>query len=225
MYASNFGVDESKMMERLWGENFFDPATKKWTTKNTGSATCKRAFVQFCYEPIKQIINTCMNDQKDKLWPMLQKLGVTMKSDKKELMGKALMKSVMQTWLPASSALLEMMIFHLPSPSTAQRYRVENLYKGPLDDQYANAIRNCDPEGPLMLYVSILLIVKTGRILSHNPCRRTVSVWTQTPSTQSITTSAPSVMRRAAVTSEEKSTCPGESIRLIRYSFPLRSPL
>ncbi|KAK7850918.1 elongation factor 2 [Quercus suber] len=62
MYASKFGVDESKMMERLWGENFFDPATKKWTTKNTGSPTCKRGFVQFCYEPIKQIINT---------WPLM----------------------------------------------------------------------------------------------------------------------------------------------------------
>ncbi|KAF7141935.1 hypothetical protein RHSIM_Rhsim06G0239600 [Rhododendron simsii] len=157
MYASKFGVDESKMMERLWGENFFDPATKKWTTKNTGSATCKRGFVQFCYEPIKQIIATCMNDQKDKLWPMLKKLGVTMKSEEKELLGKALMKRVMQTWLPASSALLEMMIFHLPSPATAQRYRVENLYEGPLDDQYANAIRNCDPEGPLMLYVSKMI--------------------------------------------------------------------
>ncbi|GFZ12639.1 ribosomal protein S5/Elongation factor G/III/V family protein [Actinidia rufa] len=157
MYASKFGVDESKMMERLWGENFFDPATKKWTSKNTGSATCKRGFVQFCYEPIKQIINTCMNDQKDKLWPMLQKLSVTMKADEKDLMGKALMKRVMQTWLPASSALLEMMIAHLPSPAKAQRYRVENLYEGPLDDQYANAIRNCDPEGPLMLYVSKMI--------------------------------------------------------------------
>ncbi|KAG2600568.1 hypothetical protein PVAP13_5KG527914 [Panicum virgatum] len=157
MYASKFGVDETKMMERLWGENFFDPATKKWTTKNTGSATCKRGFVQFCYEPIKQIINTCMNDQKDKLWPMLQKLNVTMKADEKELVGKALMKRVMQTWLPASTALLEMMIFHLPSPSKAQKYRVENLYEGPLDDIYATAIRNCDPEGPLMLYVSKMI--------------------------------------------------------------------
>ncbi|KDO47268.1 hypothetical protein CISIN_1g003169mg [Citrus sinensis] len=157
MYASKFGVDESKMMERLWGENFFDPATRKWTSRNTGSPTCKRGFVQFCYEPIKQIINICMNDEKDKLWPMLQKLGVTMKSEEKELMGKALMKRVMQTWLPASSALLEMMIFHLPSPATAQKYRVENLYEGPLDDAYANAIRNCDPEGPLMLYVSKMI--------------------------------------------------------------------
>ncbi|KAF3582855.1 hypothetical protein DY000_02035377 [Brassica cretica] len=157
MYASKFGVDETKMMERLWGENFFDPATRKWSSKNTGSATCKRGFVQFCYEPIKQIIATCMNDQKDKLWPMLQKLGVQMKSDEKELMGKPLMKRVMQTWLPASTALLEMMIFHLPSPHTAQRYRVENLYEGPLDDKYATAIRNCDPNGPLMLYVSKMI--------------------------------------------------------------------
>ncbi|CAA6666060.1 unnamed protein product [Spirodela intermedia] len=157
MYASKFGVDEHKMMERLWGENYFDPATKKWTSKNTGSPTCKRGFVQFCYEPIKQIINICMTDQKDKLWPMLQKLKVTMKSDEKDLAGKALMKRVMQTWLPASDALLEMMIFHLPSPAKAQRYRVENLYEGPLDDIYANAIRNCDPEGPLMLYVSKMI--------------------------------------------------------------------
>ncbi|OMP06338.1 hypothetical protein COLO4_08186 [Corchorus olitorius] len=157
MYASKFGVDEAKMMERLWGENFFDPATKMWTSKNTGSPTCKRGFVQFCYEPIQQIINNCMNDQKDKLWPMLQKLGVTIKSDDKELMGKALMKRVMQTWLPASNALLEMMIFHLPSPVQAQKYRVENLYEGSLDDIYATAIRNCDPDGPLMLYVSKMI--------------------------------------------------------------------
>lgn len=54
-------------------------------------------------------------------------------------------------------ALLEMMIWHLPSPAKAQRYRVENLYEGPLDDIYAAAIRNCDPNGPLMLYVSKLI--------------------------------------------------------------------
>ncbi|KAG8365236.1 hypothetical protein BUALT_Bualt18G0083300 [Buddleja alternifolia] len=157
MYHSKFGVSESKMLERLWGDNFFDPATKKWTTKNTGSTSCKRGFVQFCYEPIKQIINICVNDQKENLWPILRKLGVTMKPSDKDLRGKQLMKRVMQTWLPASTALLEMVILHLPSPSTAQRYRVDNLYEGPLDDAYANAIRNCDPEGPLMLYVSKMI--------------------------------------------------------------------
>jgi hypothetical protein len=46
-----------------------------------------------------------------------------------------------QTWLPASEALLEMIIYHLPSPAFAQKYRVDTLYEGPLDDQYATSIR------------------------------------------------------------------------------------
>eukprot|EP00897_Mesotaenium_endlicherianum_P007020 jgi/Mesen1/6346/ME000328S05634 len=157
MYADKFKVDFKKMMERLWGENYFDPATKKWTTKNTGSPTCQRGFVQFVYNPIKQIISAAMNDEKDKLFPMLTKLGATLTNEAKELSAKPLMKRVMQSWLPAQEALLEMMIWHLPSPSKAQKYRVENLYEGPLDDQYANAIRNCDPKGPLMLYVSKMI--------------------------------------------------------------------
>nr|GEU50271.1 elongation factor 2 [Tanacetum cinerariifolium] len=69
----------------------------------------------------------------------------------------ALMKCVMQTWLHAANALLEMMILHLPSPCTAQKYHVENLYEGPSDDVYANAIRKCDPNGPLMFYVSKMI--------------------------------------------------------------------
>ncbi|CAM0957870.1 unnamed protein product [Alopecurus aequalis] len=157
MYASKFGVDEPKTMKRLWGENFFDPETKKWTSKHTGSVTCKRGFVRFCYEPIKLIINTCMNDQKDKLWPLLQKLGLTMTNDEKGLTGEALMRHVMQKWLPASRALVETIVYHLPSPSKAQKYRVENLYDGPINDEYATAIMNCDPEGPLMLYVSKMI--------------------------------------------------------------------
>jgi len=46
------------------------------------------------------------------------------------------------------------MVLHLPSPAQAQRYRVENLYTGPMDDVTATAIRNCDPNGPLMMYIS-----------------------------------------------------------------------
>merc|ERR550514_1267815 len=42
----------------------------------------------------------------------------------------------------------------VPSPKTAQKYRVENLYEGPMDDDAANAVRACDKDGPLMMYVS-----------------------------------------------------------------------
>eukprot|EP01139_Manchomonas_bermudensis_P019049 Amastigsp_a676327_4345.p5 type:complete len:100 gc:universal Amastigsp_a676327_4345:1995-2294(+) len=63
---------------------------------------------------------------------------------------------------------------------------------------------------------SILLTISTGLMRSPRAWRSTVSVCTHTPSTQSTTTSAPSVTRSAAVTSDEKSTWPGESMRLMR---------
>jgi len=157
MYASKFGVEPARMMEKLWGDNFFDPTTKKWTKKATGAKTCKRGFVQFCYEPIRMVIDAAMADNKDKLWTMCTKLKIVLKPDDKDLVGKPLMKRVMQTWLPAHVALLEMIIFHLPSPATAQAYRVENLYEGPMDDRYADAMRKCDADGPLMLYVSKMI--------------------------------------------------------------------
>jgi elongation factor 2 len=47
-----------------------------------------------------------------------------------------------------------MIIIHLPSPVTAQKYRAEMLYEGPADDECAIGIRNCDPNAPLMFYVS-----------------------------------------------------------------------
>jgi elongation factor 2 len=53
--AVQFGIDEARMITKLWGDNFFDPATKKWTTYKTDSKTCMRGFVQFCYNPIKQV--------------------------------------------------------------------------------------------------------------------------------------------------------------------------
>ena len=46
MYAAKFGVPATKMMQKLWGANFFDPKTKKWTKRQTDSETCKRGFVQ-----------------------------------------------------------------------------------------------------------------------------------------------------------------------------------
>lgn len=159
MYASKFGIKRERMMEKLWGDNFFDPQTKKWTNKHTGAKTCQRGFVQFCYEPIRKVIDAAMNDDRENLFNMLDKLGVTpkLKSEDKELHGKPLMKRVMQTWLPAHEALLEMIVFHLPSPKVAQQYRAETLYEGPMDDVYADSIRKADPEGPLMLYISKMI--------------------------------------------------------------------
>merc|ERR1712160_1914 len=104
--------------------------------------------------PINQLMRAIMDDQKEKYEKMMVTLGIVLKGDEKALQGKPLMKRAMQIWINAADTLLSMIVLRLPSPIEAQKYRVENLYEGPMDDEGASAIRACDPKGPLMMYIS-----------------------------------------------------------------------
>lgn len=143
-------------MDKLWGDNFFNPKTKKWSTKaaDTDGKQLERAFNMFVLDPIFKIFDATMNFKKDALLNMIEKLDVKLLQEEKDLEGKALLKVVMRKFLPAGDSLLEMIVINLPSPKTAQRYRVETLYEGPMDDESAIGIRDCDPKAPLVLYVS-----------------------------------------------------------------------
>eukprot|EP00931_Biecheleriopsis_adriatica_P097240 TRINITY_DN70_c0_g1_i10.p1 TRINITY_DN70_c0_g1~~TRINITY_DN70_c0_g1_i10.p1 ORF type:complete len:840 (-),score=240.92 TRINITY_DN70_c0_g1_i10:263-2782(-) len=157
IYAGKMGVDKKKMMERLWGDTYFNAKKKTWTNVQQPegcSEPLPRAFCQFIMTPINQLMKAIMNDDKEKYEKMMGSLGIVLKGDEKQLTGKPLMKRTMQIWINAADTLLAMIVTKLPSPQVAQKYRVENLYEGPMDDTAANAIRSCDPAGPLMMYVS-----------------------------------------------------------------------
>lgn len=70
---------------------------------------------------------------------MFKSLSIKLKGDEKDLTSKPLLKCVMKKFLPAADALLEMMVLHLPSPATAQKYRVSTLYEGPQDDEVSTS--------------------------------------------------------------------------------------
>jgi len=160
MYASKFGVEIDKMMKKLWGENFFNPKTKKWTKSK--DADNKRSFVMYVLDPIYLVFDAIMNFKKDATAKLLTKLTTAdgkpvkdiLKADELELEGKPLMKVVMRNWLPAGDAMFQMIVIHLPSPVTAQKYRAELLYEGPHDDAACMGIKNCDTDAPLMMYIS-----------------------------------------------------------------------
>ena len=154
MYASKFGVDVDKLMKKLWGENFFNPKTKKWS--KTKAEDNKRSFCMYILDPIYKVFDAIMNFKKDDTDKLLDKLELKnkMKHDDLQQEGKPLMKAVMRTWLPAGEAMFMMIVVHLPSPVTAQKYRAAQLYEGPSDDAACIAMQNCDPNGPLMMYIS-----------------------------------------------------------------------
>jgi len=154
-YGAKFGVPEEKMMTKLWGDWYFDAARKVWTTSDK-NGSLERAFCQFIATPITTLFEAIMNEKHGKVKKMLKAVGVELKGEEKELVGKQLLKRVMQKWLPAGDTVLEMIVLHLPSPAKAQFYRVDNLYEGPLDDKTATAIRTCDTTAgaPLCMYIS-----------------------------------------------------------------------
>jgi len=156
VYAAKMGITKEKMIKKLWGENYWDGKAKKFTSNNVDADGKKnrRGFCQFIMDPIKQLIDAIMQEKKEAYTKMLERLNIQIPKDAKDLVAKPLLKRVMQTWLPAAEALLGMICNHLPSPAVAQKYRVENLYSGPMDDEAARGIRNCDRDAPLMMYVS-----------------------------------------------------------------------
>jgi elongation factor 2 len=156
VYSKKFGIAREKMMEKLWGDNFFDAKAKKWKNhdKADDGGNIKRAFVGFMMEPIIRLCRATMNGEMEKVDKMLINLEITLKSEERQLQGKHLMKNVFQKWINAAEALLEMIILKLPSPVKAQKYRAAYLYEGPTTDATYKSIYNCDKDGELCIFIS-----------------------------------------------------------------------
>merc|ERR1719376_1651157 len=126
--------------------------TNKWSKSMKDGYI--RGFCMFVLTPIYKVTQAIMNEDNEAIDKLIIKTGGTLKPEGRRKVGKQLLKTFMRIWLPAGDTLLEMITIHLPSPVTAQRYRGELLYEGPQDDEVAVAIKNCNPDGPLCMYVS-----------------------------------------------------------------------
>lgn len=153
MYAFKFKIEPAKMMKKLWGDHFYNPEEKKWA-KTAKTLKYNRGFCQFILDPIYKVFDAVMNFKKEEVDKLIKKLEIKLEANEKEMEGKPLMKAMMRKWLPAGDALLQMITIHLPSPVVSQRYRAELLYEGPVDDDACMGIKNCDPNAPLMMYIS-----------------------------------------------------------------------
>merc|ERR1711981_95177 len=176
LYASKFKMDPAKLIKKMWGNSFFDAKSGKWHKKEGEGEDGKpyvRGFCKFVLEPIFRMFKLIMEGATEKYTKLINMVGVELKGDEKDLVGKTLVKTVMRKWLPAAEALMEMIVLHLPSPAKAQKYRTETLYEGPLDDTAATGMKSCDPNGPLMIYISKMVptadnsrFVAFGRVFS-----------------------------------------------------------
>lgn len=169
MYAKQFGLSEAALVQKFWGDNYYDPETKKWYTSPHLEGRDKpltRAFCMYVMDPIIKLSRALHANEEEKYMKMFEKLGIKFIKENKEYSTKELIRKGFQKWIMAADALLEMIVLHLPSPKVAQKYRCEYLYEGPQDDECATAIKECDPNGPLMVYISKIVPANKGRFYS-----------------------------------------------------------
>jgi len=160
-YAGQLKTTPEKVLKNLWGNRFVNKKTNKWSSNpecdvSSSNAQWTRGFSEFVIKPLTSVFEACRDDitNWDNLDRFLKRTSITLDSNQRQLTRKELIKCVLQKWIPAHKPLIELAVKHLPSPVVAQKYRAASLYTGPLDDVTARAIMNCDPEGPLTVYIS-----------------------------------------------------------------------
>jgi len=156
MYAEKNKMNYDVLVKKMWGENYFNPKTKKFQTHNDdgNGGYLQRAFNAFIMQPIISLCKNIMSGNWDKINKQTKSLNIELKAEEKEKENKDLMRCIMQKWICAADTLIEMIVKHLPSPRQAQAYRTAHLYQGPIDDECARAMQKCDKDGPLMIFIS-----------------------------------------------------------------------
>lgn len=84
-YAKKCGLTEEKMMEKMWGDNYYDKSAKKWTNSPEGSdgSVLKRAFVQYVMEPVSDFFKTLQSEKQEEISVKLEKLKVELTQEER----------------------------------------------------------------------------------------------------------------------------------------------
>ena len=90
MYANKYKVDPKKMMKKLWGDHFFSTKEKKWSKEEKEGY--ERGFTQYVLDPIYEVFDYTMNKPKEKALELVEKLGIKLTAEEKEVEKKELMK-------------------------------------------------------------------------------------------------------------------------------------
>lgn len=133
IYAQKLGVSEVDLRRALWGSDYcYDARSKSVkTTKNDGSPkkATKHLFVQLILENIWAVYDAAlMNYNLAKIEKIVASLNLKVTPyDMKSKVLKNVLCSVMNKWLPLSTAVLITIAEQIPSPRQSQPRKVKTL--------------------------------------------------------------------------------------------------
>ncbi|KAI3394377.1 hypothetical protein diail_2843 [Diaporthe ilicicola] len=173
MYSDSFGgVNKEEFARRLWGDVFFNPRKRSFTRKAIEEGA-KRSFLSFVLEPIYKLYSHTISENPEDLKATLSPLGIALKPSQYKADAKVLLKLVCEQFFGPSTAFVDMVVQHIPSPAEAAERHLERYYTGPLDTKIAESMSTCDQNGPLVVHVTKLFnssdaksFYSLGRVMS-----------------------------------------------------------
>ncbi|CAK66234.1 unnamed protein product (macronuclear) [Paramecium tetraurelia] len=172
-YEIKFGIEHQKLAKKLWGDHYFDATKKQWSTQNASieSQPLKRAFVTFILDPILKLSQAIVNGQKDVVSQMTERIGIQLSEDIRQLDGKKLLSAILNSWINLADSIMSSCVFHIPPPRVAQKYRAAHLFKLDKEDKLLESIKDCNPQGPLVIQICLMIpykqeFISIGRVYS-----------------------------------------------------------
>ncbi|KAF2729117.1 P-loop containing nucleoside triphosphate hydrolase protein [Polyplosphaeria fusca] len=169
----NKTIDAAKFALRLWGDIYYSPQTRKFMRKGVDPEGSRRSFVYWVLEPIYKLYSHTLSEDARHLEATLGELGIRLKPSQFKMDAKELLRLVCQQYFGRPSGFVDMIVQHVPSPEEGAQRVLQRYYTGPLDTKTAEAMKNCDQDGPLVIHVTKLL--NTGDAKSFNALGRVMS--------------------------------------------------
>ncbi|KAJ3174679.1 hypothetical protein HK101_010864, partial [Irineochytrium annulatum] len=158
MYSETYGgikVDDFAL--RLWGDIYLDPTKRTFKRRPVDSATGRRTFVQFILEPLYKLYAQVLGEDTKTLTQTLATVGIHLRPNILAMDVKPLLSIVCSRFFGTASGLVDMIVDKIPSPVDNARFKTAQVWTGDSGDYenvLARAMNACDPDGPLMIYVT-----------------------------------------------------------------------
>lgn len=167
VYAARSGaaLDPTAFGARLWGDVYFNPASRKFQRSPPASGA-SRSFVQFVLEPLYKLYSRVLGEGAEELGATLRELRIPHRRSELHADPVPLLKVVLSRFLGAPTGFCDMVAAHVPSPAEGAAAKLRACYTrggaALAGSAEGAAMLACDAAGPLMVNVVKLLSSPDG---------------------------------------------------------------
>lgn len=157
----NHKLSIEKFSRKLWGDIYYE--NKKFFIKpeNPLKSADSRTFIKFILAPLYKLTTAAISMDPPELQEFVEsKMKLRLKKKFYKLNTKDFFKQIFSSFLGSPSSAFVTMAKRFPSPVENSEEKLKYLYQGPTDSTIASHVSICDPNGPLIAYVSKLTDTK-----------------------------------------------------------------